>query len=375
MHKRCMAVLLFPFLLMIVGCTPSEPDSQVDNPVALRSRMAATPDPGFARAVEPREFVFPRDHGPHPDYATEWWYFTGNLSSTDARRFGYQLTLFRVGLAPGTPANDSAWRTHQVYMGHLAISDITAQRHHSAERFSRAAAGLAGAQTEPLRVWLGPWTIAAGSGDTFPLSVTADAGTFGLTLTLERGAKPHVLQGQQGLSRKSAAPGNASYYYSMTRLPTRGEIHIAEQRFDVDGASWFDREWSSSALAPDQAGWDWFALQLDDGRDLMFYRMRGTDGEAQAFSKGVIVARDGSVQHLRLDDVDVRPIRQWSSDDQVAYPVAWRMRIPAHDLDLNVAAVFDDQEMHHTVRYWEGAVEVSGSHSGRGYLELSGYAD
>ena len=183
-----------------------------------------------------------------------------------------------------------------------------------------------------------------------------------------------VLQGEQGLSRKGASPGNASYYYSFTRLPTHGEIRVGEARYSVQGSSWFDREWSSSALAADQAGWDWFALQLDDGRDLMFYRMRGRDGEAQRFSKGVLVEADGSSYPLTLEDVQAKPTRTWQSADGVTYPVAWRLQIPRHGLDLNVQAVFDAQEMRHRVRYWEGAVRVSGSQRGVGYLELSGYA-
>ncbi|MCB1800966.1 MAG: carotenoid 1,2-hydratase [Gammaproteobacteria bacterium] len=337
--------------------------------------MAAEPDPGFARAVSPRAFEFPGDHGPHRDYATEWWYLTGNLDTPEKRRFGYQLTLFRIGLVPGEPATDSGWRTTQVYMGHLAVSDIDARRHHSAERFSRAASGLAGARSEPLAVWLGPWQINGETATTFPLRVLADTPGFGLSLEIGRGAKPIVLQGDKGLSQKSGAAGNASYYYSMTRLPTLGQIRIAERHFEVAGNSWFDREWSSSALGPDQAGWDWFALQLDDGRDLMFYRMRGLDGEAQAFSNGVVVDRDGAVHRLQLGDVQLQATRTWSSHDGTSYPVSWHLRIPAHALDLQVRAAFDEQEMRHTVRYWEGAVEVTGSHRGRGYLELSGYAD
>ena len=194
-----------------------------------------------------------------------------------------------------------------------------------------------------------------------------------MQLTLEAGDRPRVLQGERGLSRKSAAPGNASYYYSHTRLPTTGVLRIGDRSLRVSGDSWFDREWSSSALAADQAGWDWFALQLDDGRDLMFYQMRGTDGLPQAFSKGVLVWRDGSVEPLAHDDVELRPVRTWQSDSGGHYPVQWTLDVPRHGLQLVVQAAFDDQEMQHTVRYWEGAVVVTGSQSGRGYLELSGY--
>ena len=366
-------LVLLTFMLTVACERPSENQAPVD-PVSLGERMAASPDPGFERAIKPRDFRFPADHGPHQSFATEWWYFTGNLTSAQGERLGYQLTLFRVGLRPGMPADDSDWRAHQLYMGHLAISDLDRRKHHSAERFSRAAAGLAGAQAEPLHVWLGPWAIRGTPGSTFPLTLRADTPELSLDLTLEAGEKPLVLQGERGLSRKSAAPGNASYYYSYTRLPTRGTLRIAGRSMQVSGSSWFDREWSSSALAADQAGWDWFALQLDDGRDLMYYQMRGTDGRPQVYSKGVLVGPDGNAEPIDSADVELTPVRTWQSAEGSHYPVQWTLRIPRLGLELDVEAAFDDQEMHHTVRYWEGAVTIGGTHSGRGYLELSGYA-
>jgi predicted secreted hydrolase len=358
------------------GCdrTAHAPVQADGDSVSLLEGMGGAPDPGFDRAIEPRVFTFPDDHGPHPGFATEWWYFTGNLFSKEGRRFGYQLTLFRIGLAPGKPAADSNWRTHQMYMGHFAVSDIAEAQHHQAERFSRSAAGLAGARADPLEVWLGPWAIIGQQTSTFPMTLRAETGDFALELKVERGGKPAVLQGDRGLSQKSAAPGNASYYYSHTRLPSSGSIRIGEEHFEVKGNSWFDREWSSSALADDQAGWDWFALQLEDGRDLMFYRMRGTDGGAQRFSKGVLVDAEGTSLPLGITDVILEPVRYWTSADGRAYPVAWRLAVPNHDLELEVEAAFDAQLMQTTVSYWEGAVDVRGSHAGIGYLEMSGYS-
>ncbi|MCG6965760.1 MAG: carotenoid 1,2-hydratase [Chromatiaceae bacterium] len=357
------------------GCDDAPPGRPPDPPgVRVDQRMGTTPDPGFERAIQPRAFEFPRDHGAHPGFATEWWYFTGNLQSDNGARFGYQLTLFRIGLKPGPPARDSAWRATQMYMGHLAISDIGARRHHTAERFSRAAAGLAGAESTPLRVWLGPWSIRGAGSGLFPLHISAQTDEIAIDLSLAQGAKPLVVQGEHGLSRKAAAAGNASYYYSYTRLPTSGEIRIGDRRRRVAGNSWFDREWSSSALAADQAGWDWFALQLDDGRDLMIYRMRGKDGRAQAFSSGVLVGTDGAVQTLAVDDFRLVQTRTWRNADGVDYPVGWRVTVARLGLDLDVEAAFDAQEMRHAVHYWEGAVAVSGSHTGVGYLEASGYA-
>jgi len=344
------------------------------NSISVSQSMGASPDPGFARALEVRDFNFPADHAAHPEFATEWWYFTGNLKDKNSVAYGYQLTLFRVGLKPGAPVTDSDWRSHQLYMGHLALSDIGNARHLTAERFARSAAGLAGAQAEPLKIWLGPWSIESTGRDLYPLQLIASTPELGINLQLQAGSKALVLQGDNGLSRKGSAAGNASYYYSYTRLPTHGQIRLGDKTLSVSGNSWFDREWSSSALAPDQAGWDWFSLQLDDGRDLMFYRMRDQQGRAQAFSNGVLVGDDGNIIRLSLDSVQLDVLKQWQSPDQTSYPLSWRLQIPEQQIDLRIDAAFDNQEMRHTVRYWEGAVHVSGSHSGVGYMELSGYA-
>ena len=374
-HSVTALVLTACLAVLVSACERPSPAPNGNGSVTVGERMSATPDPGFARAYRPRAFSFPADHGPHPEFATEWWYFTGNLQAENGSRFGYQLTLFRVGLAPGQPAKDSSWRSRQLLMGHLAVSDIDNRQHHRAERFSRAAAGLAGATASPLQVWLGPWRIsgAADSEQAFPLRLSAADTGFGIDLELSRGNKPIVLQGDRGLSQKGAEAGNASYYYSMPRLPTRGRVTIGDTTLSVDGNSWFDREWSSSALAPDQAGWDWFALQLDDGRDLMFYQMRGKDGRPQRFSKGVLIAADGHVTPLAHDEVELSVQDDWEGADGTRYPLRWRLSVPGHGLDLDVDAAFDDQLMDLTVQYWEGAVVVDGSNSGVGYLELSGY--
>jgi len=374
-HARIILLLLPALLLAACDSAPPPQASAPGGTVSVADRMSAQPLPGFKRAYRPREFKFPADHAAHPDYATEWWYFTGNLATDEGRRFGYQLTLFRVGLVAGEPAQDSSLRSNQLYMGHLAITDIEAQRHYHAERFSRAAAGLAGAQAVPLKVWLGSWTIEqAGKVDTFPIKLRADAAGIEIQLTLGPGNRPRVLQGDAGLSQKSAEPGNASYYYSYTRLPTRGRLRIDNAWYEASGNSWFDREWSSSALGPDQAGWDWFSLQLQDGRDLMFYSMRDKQGKAQRFSKGVLVSKEGKVTSLNLENTRLEALRHWRSKvSGIRYPVSWHLQIPSQQIDLRIDAALPDQEMNLSVRYWEGAVNVSGSHHGVGYLEMSGY--
>ena len=350
-------------------------NSTIDG-VSVGSAMGGDANTGYQRAYQPRPFVFPADHGPHPAFRNEWWYVTGNLADATGREFGYQLTLFRIALAPTAPIADSAWRTNQVYMGHFALTDVADNRHRAFERFSRGAMGLAGAQAAPLRVWLEDWELTSTGPEPFPLRVRAHQDDIAVDLLLDT-AKPLVLQGEQGLSQKSAEPGNASYYYSLTRLPTRGTITLNGQIFTVSGASWLDREWSTSALGPEQSGWDWFALQLDDGRDVMFYRLRRKDGGVDPFSKGMLVAADGSARVLRWNEVDLQPLGTWTSPRTGdRYPAGWRLRVPTEKLDLTVTPKIADQEMRLTVRYWEGAVAVHDHASdrelqGQGYLEMT----
>ncbi len=356
----------------------AHPESGVNGGVRVGSALGGDDSAGYQRAYQPRPFVFPADHGPHPEFRNEWWYVTGNLADATGREFGFQLTLFRIALAPTASSADSAWRTHQVYMGHFALTDVAGNKHWGFERFSRDAVGLAGAQATPLRVWLEDWELAGAGSDPFPLRVRARQDDIAVDLTLDT-AKPLVLQGERGLSQKSAEPGNASYYYSYTHLPTQGTVSLGGQAFTVGGASWLDREWSTSALGPEQSGWDWFALQLDDGRDVMFYRLRRKDGGIDPFSKGVLVATDGSTRALDWNEVDLQPLGAWTSPRTGdRYPAGWRLRLPAEKLDLTVTPKIADQEMRLTVRYWEGAVAVDGhagdqAIAGQGYLEMTRY--
>jgi len=365
---RLLSMLLF--VLLLSSCEGTPPPVATSLPVD--SVLGPQPDAGFSRATQPAKLQFPADHGPHENFALEWWYLSGNVYTPGGRRFGYQFTLFRIGLRPGAPAADSRWRSNQIYMGHAAITDVSGRRHYSAQRLSRAAAGLAGAGSQPLAIWLDSWSL-RGGGEPFPLTLSADAEDFGMALELAAGEKPLILQGEQGLSRKSATPGNASYYYSFTRLPTAGTLRVGAKGYTVRGESWLDHEWSSSALDDDQAGWDWFALQLDDGRELMFYRLRYRDGGMHPYSRGSLVLADGRTRVLTPARVTLTPEYYWTAPDGSRYPLAWRLAVPEEGLDLRVKAVLDDQVMDDTVRYWEGAVDVTGSHTGKGYLELSGY--
>ncbi|MBF0262031.1 MAG: carotenoid 1,2-hydratase, partial [Magnetococcales bacterium] len=340
-------------------------------------------DAGFQKATTPRPFNFPQDHGPHPEFRQEWWYVTGNLATTDGKRhFGYQWTLFRIGLQPDPPAPDaSAWRTNGLYLGHLALSDIESGRFHHFQRLIRPALGMAGAEAEPFRVWLEDWSLAMVGGSQTQPNFKLVAAQEGIALDLKLDAlKPVVLQGEQGLSRKSAEHDAASYYFSLTRLKTRGEIQVNGERHRVEGSSWFDREWSSSALTPEQAGWDWFALQLDDGRELMFYRMRLKNGQDDGASQGILIEADGRTVRLEQSQWRQREIGQWTSPKTGnRYPAGWEIELPDQGLRLEVIPRLADQELANAaLHYWEGAVTVQGRSNGMalggvGYVELTGY--
>ena len=372
------ARLLAMLVIGLIGAYLLQPSPPLSSGVAVSSALGGDDSAGYQRAYAPRPFQFPADHGPHPEFRNEWWYVTGNLVDNAGRSFGYQLTIFRIALSPTAPPADSSWRVNQVYMGHFALTDVANNRHYGFERFSRGALGLAGAHATPFRVWLEDWALTGAGSGLWPLRLHAREGAIALDLTLDAG-KPAVLQGDQGLSQKSAEPGNASYYYSHTRMPTQGTVSVAGQSFTVSGASWLDREWSTSALGPDQSGWDWFALQLDDGRDLMFYRLRHRDGGMDSFSKGILVEPGGQTRLLRGNDVELQPLGQWvSPHTRDRYPSGWQLRLPAEHLDLTVTPKVADQEMRLTVRYWEGAVAVSGQArdrpvTGQGYLEMTRY--
>lgn len=357
--------------VLLVGCSETAPPERPA--VAVGSALGGSPA-GFARAEAPRPFRFPADQGPHPEFRNEWWYLTGNLHSPAGERFGFQVTFFRIALAPETAARPSHWASGQVWMAHAALTEVTAGTHSAEERFARQALGLAGAQAEPFRVWLGDWRLEARDDKgTWALRIHTDP--FDLSFTLEP-TKPIVLQGKEGLSQKSAEPGNASYYYSIPRLHTQGEIRSGDRRVEVEGWAWLDREWSTSALAADQVGWDWFALQLTDGRELMFYRLRRTDGSADPHSAGSLVDADGSYRRIGPDEISLQPSRWWSQGER-RYPIDWTLEIAPWHQRLRVRALVEDQLMDLSVRYWEGAVEVidpaSGAPLGSGYLELAGY--
>ena len=348
--------------------------------IAVAEAMGGGGTEGFARATEVREIAFPDDHGPHDEFRTEWWYFTGNLDGTTGNEFGFQLTIFRHALVPETAVRTSRWASRDVWFAHFAVGDGADGRFKAAERFERGALGLAGARALPFAVWIRDWRVeSVNESEVFPLRLSANTDEFGIDLVLEQ-EKPFVLQGDRGLSQKGAEPGNASFYYSATRLSARGTVLLAADPVSVTGSAWLDREWSTSALSEGQTGWDWFAIQLEDGRELMLYRLRRADGATDPHNSGLLVESDGTTRRLGPEDVRYEPGREWQSlRGDAAYPVEWRLWIEPLDLELEVVPMIDASELDLAVRYWEGAIRVRGregdqSIGGRGFLEMTGYA-
>jgi predicted secreted hydrolase len=349
---------------------------------------------GFQQALPGRAFDFPRDHGPHPGFRHEWWYLTGNLDAANGERFGFELTFFRFALlppatpppgagaavatpAPGAPT-PSAWRARDIYMAHFAVSDVAQRRFRFAQKLSRAALGLAGAEAQPLRVWIDDWSLAEPGPSDSTWALHAAQPGYEIALTLVPQGAP-VLNGADGLSRKSDRPADASYYYSIPRVAVRGRLLRGTQALEVQGLAWLDREWGSGGLGASEEGWDWFALQLDDGTALMFYALRDQGGGRDRHSAGTWVAADTGTRALANADVDIAATAGWRNSDGVSYPAGWRVRIPTLALDVSVRPVLADQELKTSPPYWEGAVDVSGTRAGRrvggrGYVELVGYA-
>ncbi len=372
-------LLLGVLVLLLAGCGTGT-QQPVGGSIDAVAAVNASGEAGFARVTEPRPFVFPQDHGPHPQYQTEWWYYTGNLATEAGRRFGYQLTFFRSGLRPEAEARPSAWGTTSIYMAHLALSDVASGQFYSFERFSRGGAGLAGASGDPFRVFLEDWSAQGSGPQGMQMRLQAGQQPVALDLQLDS-TRPPVLQGEQGYSQKGAQRGNASYYYSLTRMATSGTLEIDGQRYVVEGLSWMDHEFGTSALEEGATGWDWFSLQLENGYDMMYAQVRGAPDAAPLYAFGSLVAPDGSTHPLDPEDVELTVLDTWQSPrTDGTYPVRWRLELPDEDLTLELVPLLADQEHTTSVVYWEGAVRADGTWQGQpvggyGYVELTGYAE
>ncbi len=354
--------------------------------VLAAGASAALGAEGWRQALPGWDYQFPRDHFSHDDFRTEWWYATGQVSTAEGRRFGYQFTLFRRGVRPpGDRAPvASRWVVDHLPLGHFALTDITSGRFSFAQRLERGAFGRAGfpppGEAQDRLAWVGDWALAMPADQSFRVSATQAGAALELRLEPTR---PPLLNGERGVSQKSAGVGQASHYYSLTRLRTSGKVTVEGKDYAVAGLSWLDREWGTNQLSPEQVGWDWFSLHLSDGSDLMLYRLRRQDGSADPFSSGTWRGPDGTTRHLQRADfiLTAVPGRTWTSARSGGcYPQEWQIQLPGEGVELRVTALMANQELAlDPVAYWEGAVEARGSRagaalSGEGYLEMTGYS-
>jgi predicted secreted hydrolase len=374
--NRLLALLL---VCLLSACAPDRhPSAEVTMPDV--SALDVDPPPGFTPADGMRPLVFPRDFGAHEEFRTEWWYYTGNLRTPEGRPFGFELTIFRVGLLPPTedlPA-DSDWYSRSLYFAHFAVSDIAGERFFAFERYARPGPGLAGAQGDPYRVWLEDWEIAETDADAYRLQASQEGIRLDLSLTDDMGIVQH---GDGGYSRKGENAANASYYYSQPRLRAEGFIEIENVRFPVSGLAWKDHEFSSGVLDESQIGWDWFSLQFEDGPVLMLFQLRERDGAVSASSSGTFVTADRNLLPIAGSGFDINVLDRWRSPHSGGeYPSAWQIRLDDPACVLDVRPWMADQEIHFpAVTYWEGAVRFEGLCGGspvrgNGYVELTGYS-
>ncbi len=344
--------------------------------------MSTLPMPAqYQQAMPGYHYEFPRDHFDHPDYRTEWWYYTGNLEASDGHRFGFELTFFRQGVDRGAqPAGD--WGVRDVYLAHLALSDIDGGKFYHTERLNRAGPGLAGANLQQQRVWNGNWQVQWKDGTQQLQAITPD---YALRLSMTS-RKPPVIHGRNGISQKGAGNGNASHYISFTRLLTNGTIELNGKTYSVEGTSWMDHEFFSSGLDKDEVGWDWLSLQLADNTELMLYRLRHKDGSVDPYSSGTYVDANGKSTLLAARDFSMTPTGETynSPVTKAIYPVAWKVAIPSLGLELQLKTSLASQELtsgaNAGLSYWEGAIDIAGTRGGTaitgvGYLEMTGYAE
>jgi len=335
------------------------------------------PPSDFAQALPGYDFQFPRDHGAHNEYRTEWWYYTGHLQTDGGHRYGFEVTFFRVGVVPPDEARASNWDLRNLAPAHFAITDIDRQKFRFAEKLNRESPYTAGAAADVLDVFNEGW-----SATTMPdgaWHIVAFNGSDSVDL-LMRSRKPPAVHGENGVSVKAEGVGNASHYYSMTRLETTGTINKQHCR----GTAWMDHELSSSKLREYQQGWDWFSIQFDNDSELMLYQIRRADGTPDSTSSGSLVTSDGSVIHIRRDQMRIEPSGRWhSAKSGATYPMGWRVSVPGFGIAVDVRPAMQNQELithaSTNVTYWEGAVDVRGTSrntpvSGAGYVEMTGYA-
>ena len=345
----------------------------------------------FKRALPGRDFSFPQDHFSHPEFKTEWWYYSGHLQplNRDKNPFGYQLTFFRMGLNREAKHQKSKWSIQDLYFAHLAITDESKKKFEYREKISRGGLGEAGALPyktgeKTFRIWIEDWAIEGKGSKMQNHFLKAGSKNFGIELMLTPEKNP-VIHGQNGVSQKAEGEGYASHYYSVTRLETEGKIFLKNTEIPVQGVSWMDHEFGSTQLREYQVGWDWFSLHLENGIELMLYQIRHKDGKIDPHSSGTLIFRDGAYQHLSKKEFQIEVLKQWKSQKSKAiYPSGWKLKVPGHQMELTLSPTVKDQELmtreSTRVTYWEGSVKVEGKYQGHpikgmGYVELTGYAE
>lgn len=365
--------------LLLSSCDATRVPATVTSAPVIEAVNTSIPD-GFAIVDGSRPLSFPEDFGAHEEYQTEWWYYTGNLETTQGRHFGFELTIFRVALvAPTVPLpTDSQWYGQSIYFAHFALSDVSGKRFYAFDKYSRPGPGLAGAESEPYHVWIEDWQVTEQAPKVYHLQAAQAQIALDLTISDELGV---ILHGENGYSRKGKNSSNASYYFSQPRLRADGTVQVDGALYDVSGLAWHDHEFSSSVLDEDQIGWDWFSLQFEDGAAVMLFQLRERDGQTSASSSGTFINRDGSSQSIVKNDFEITVREEWRSPHtQAVYPAAWEVRLAEPSCLLTIQPWLDDQEINlANVTYWEGAVRFEGSCegtpvSGNGYVELTGYA-
>jgi predicted secreted hydrolase len=345
----------------------------------------------FKRALPERIFSFPQDHFSHPEFKTEWWYYSGHLQplGKDGKSFGYQLTFFRTGLTREAKVKKSKWSIQDLYFAHLAITDESKKKFKYFEKISRGSLGEAGASPyktgeKTFRIWIEDWSIEGKGPAMQNHSLKAGDKNFGIELTLTPEKNP-VIHGQNGISQKAEGEGYASHYYSVPRLKTEGKIFLQNKEVSIQGISWMDHEFGSTQLREYQVGWDWFSLQLDKGMELMLYQIRQKDGKIDPYSSGTIIFPNGTYQHLPKREFQIEVLDKRKSQRSGAiYPSKWNIKVPGHQLEVILSPTVQDQELvtkeSTRVTYWEGSVKVEGKYQGdlikgMGYVELTGYAE
>lgn len=367
--------ILLLIMILVVGCKSKAEPLTIPNAISLLQNSSSSDQ--FYSVTPNKQFDFPRDHGNHVNYSTEWWYFTGNLKTEENRHFGYQLTFFRRGLPNNHEKRESKWAAENIYMGHFTLTDTTNNTFHQFEKFNRNSFNMAGSSDKHLDVWIDKWFVTTDSNNPLMLNVSAKESGISINFQLESDRDP-VLQGDNGYSVKSRKENSASYYYSVPRMDTTGIISISDRNYDVKGMTWLDREWTSNGLAKDQEGWDWFGLHLDNKIDIMFYQLRLQSGNIDSTSSGRMINGKNSIQ-LNNENFQISVIDHWESPlTGIRYPSKWELSIPNHGLELAIHPYISNQELTGLFRYWEGAVQINGTINGTpitgsGYVELTGY--